>query len=42
MPLEIRANNSRTGSVIGKGTVRVPFLLPNGSINIIELPNTIY
>ena len=42
VPLEIRASNSRTGLAIRKDIVRVPFLLPNGSINIIELLNIMY
>jgi hypothetical protein len=38
-PLSIGAG---TGAVIGKGTVRVPLLLPERSVNALEMPNTMY
>ena len=41
-PLSIGASNGGTGAAIGKGTVRVPMLLPNGSVNVLEMPNTMY
>ena len=41
-PLSIGASNGGTGAAIGKGTVRVPLLLPDGSVNILEMPNTMY
>jgi hypothetical protein len=41
-PLSIGTNNGGTGAAIGKGTVRVPLLLPDGSVNVLEMPNTMY
>lgn len=41
-PLSIGASNCGTGAAIGKGTVRVPLLLPDGSVNVLEMPNTMY
>ena len=41
-PLSIGASNGGTGAAIGKGTVRVPLLLPDGSVNVLEMPNTMY
>ena len=41
-PLSIGASNGGTGAAIGKGTVRVPLLLPDGSVNTLEMPNTMY
>jgi hypothetical protein len=35
-PLSIGASN---GGATGKGTVRVPLLLPDGSVNTLEMPN---
>ena len=40
--LSTGASNGGTGAVIGRGTVRVPLLLPNRSINILELLNAMY
>ena len=41
-PLSTGASNGSTGAAIGQGTVRVPLLLPNGSVNVLELPNAMY
>ena len=41
-PLSTGASNGSIGATIGQGTVRVPLLLPNGSINVLELPNAMY
>src|SRR5580700_2974952 len=41
-PLSTGASNGGTGVVIGRGTIRLPLLLPNGQSHTLELPNTIY
>jgi hypothetical protein len=41
-PLSTGASNGGTGAVIGRGTIRLPLLLPNGLTHILELPNTMY
>jgi hypothetical protein len=40
--LLIKASNSGTSAVIRKGTVQVPLLLLNRSVNIIKMLNAMY
>lgn len=41
-PFSTSASNGGNSSVISRGTVRIPFLLPNRYINTIDLPNSFY
>ena len=41
-PLTTQTSNGRTGILRGKGTIRIPLRLPNGSTNVLELPNAFY
>jgi hypothetical protein len=36
------ASNGSNGTAIGKGVVKLPLVLPDGSLHHLELPNTLY